>query len=396
MLYRLDRPARPREGSARLEIDLDVIASNYGKILAQVSPSRVMAVVKDNAYGHGLQPVAARLYREGCRDFGVATLIEAALLEESGIPPGSVLILRSLTSSELPLAVSRGFALTVASPDHLLAVDAVASRLCRSIDVHLKVDTGLGRLGFLPGQTAGMISAMERLSAARICGVYSHFAMTLKRHPHNDAQLERFIHVCTMLDARLPGLTRHIAATAATLGMPESRLDMVRLGGLLFGLTSVGELPWGLRKPLAFKAPLVQVKTVPPGWNVGYRLMFRAPDRMKVGVIAAGAGDGYPYALRFKADVLVRGIRCRVVGMGLDQCMIDLTNVSTAQEGEDTVLIGECNGATLNAEQLAEAAGTTFGELLSRISSRIPRLYLENGFVASIESPTEVRELVTC
>jgi len=395
LLYSLKKPARPRQGSTRVEINLDAMASNYQKIQAQVSPARVMAVVKDNAYGHGLQPVAVRLYREGCRDFAVGTLIEALLAAQSGIPADSVLILRSLTETELPVAVSHGFVLTAASPDYLLALNAVASRCSAAIDVHLKADTGLGRLGFLPDQAAEMVRAVEKAGAVRIRGVYSHFAMTAKRHPHNDAQFDRFLQVCGMLDSAVPGITRHIAATAATVGMPESRLDMVRLGGLLFGLTGVGELPWGLQQTLVFKAPLVQVKTVPPGWNIGYGLRFEAPDWMKVGVIAAGAGDSYPYALRFKADVLVRGRRCRVVGMALDQSIIDLTTVPAVQEGEDAVLIGECMGAKVGAEELAQAAGTSFGELLSRIPPRIPRLYLENDLVTSIESPVEVAELVT-
>jgi alanine racemase len=199
-----------------------------------------------------------------------------------------------------------------------------------------------------------------------------------------------------MFEAVAPGVTRHIAATAAAVHMPDSRLDMVRLGGLLLNLTPVGKSPWGLQTPLSFTAPVVQVKKVPPGWNIGYRLMFSAPDWMTVGVVAVGAGDSYPYALKFRADVLVRGQRCRVIGMGLDQSIIDLTNVPAAEDGDEALLIGVCEDGTLSAEDLADAAGTSYGELLSRIPSRIPRLYFENGLVTQIDSPTEMTELLTC
>jgi alanine racemase len=370
-----------------------------------------MAVVKDNAYGHGLVAVAKRLSREGCRLLAVATLQEALLLEAEGIPAGDILILRSLTATELPVGVRSGFALTIGDGDQLLEADRLAAAVSTRARVHLKADTGLGRLGFLPDQAEDMAGVVACLKATHVVGIYSHFAVTATRHEHNDKQMAAFLEVVRVLDRVVPGITRHIAATAATIGMPESRLDMVRPGGLLLGLTGVGENPWGVEPAMSFRAPLVQVKTVPPGWNVGYRLTYTAPDRQRIGTVAAGAGDSYPYALKLKADVLVRGRRCRVLGMALDQLMIDLSGVPGASTGDEAVLIGTSGstsegasgdasgdasgGASIGAEELGRIAGTSYGEILSRIPARIPRLYIEHGRVSLIESQTDMRDLLT-
>jgi alanine racemase len=395
MLYGPGKGKVPRQGVTRLEIDLDTIASNYHRIALAVAPSRVMAVVKDNAYGHGLIPVAMRLKQEGCRDFGVATLPEALALRDAGLRAGGILILRTLTATEIEPALIAGFRVTTGDPNELLRIDRLATAFGLQATVHLKVDTGLGRLGFLPDQTPQVIAATRKLQATKVEGVYSHFAVSAKRHESNDLQLQRFLEVTSALKESLPGVTQHIAATAALVGMQESWLDMVRPGGLLFGLTGLGEVPWGCAPALTFKAPIVQVKTVPPGWNIGYRLVYSAPDWLTIGVIAAGAGDSYPYSLKLKADVLVCGKRCRVLGMALDQCMIDLSPVPEAECGDEAVLVGESGGSTMSVEELARVAGTSFGEILSRVPGRIPRLYLENGHVSLIESLTDMSTTLT-
>ncbi|MDP2858103.1 MAG: alanine racemase [Bacillota bacterium] len=396
MLYYPGPRRTPRPGMTRLEIDLDAVGGNYRVLSDMVRPVAVMAVVKDNAYGHGLVPVALRLKREGCAAFAVATLQEALVLAGAGIPASSVLILRALTSPELVIAVGQGFAVTVGDSRQLQEVDALAANGGGSPAlVHLKLDTGLGRLGFLPAQAEEAASGIRSLTSTEVRGVYSHFAITAGGHPFMDTQLRRFNEACDVIGQSVPGTTRHIAASAATVGMREAWLDMVRPGGLLLGMAGLGEEPSGFKTALTLRAPVVHVKTVPAGWNVGYGLTYAAPDRQRIGIVAVGAGDSYPYALRGKSFVLVRGRRCRVVGMSLDQLMVDFSGVPDAVPGDEAVVIGSCGEESVSPKDLARLAGTSYGEILSRIPARVPRLYIENGYVSLVDSLTDLADAIT-
>jgi alanine racemase len=368
----------PHSGITRIEVNLTAIAENYRRLSEVVSPTKVMAVLKDNALGHGLVPVAKHLSDAGCRYFALATLSEAQRLRGNGID-GVVLLLRSLAPAELPAAIRDAFQVTIGDIRGLQLANDTARSLNRVAQVQLKIDTGLGRLGLLPDQVPEAIEVLRGLECIELKGVFSHFAVSARRHEFNDLQLRRFLQAAALVRQSQPAVIRHIAASSGTIGMPEAWLDMIRVGGLLYGLSSLGDVPWGLQPALRWIAPLVQVKTVPAGWNVGYGLRYQATVAQRIGVIASGAGDSYPYALRNKASVLVHGRRCRVIGMSLDQCIVDLSAVPEAEVGGEAVLIGEAGEAEIRPEELAELAGTTFGELLSRIPARIPRHYYESG-----------------
>jgi alanine racemase len=381
----------------RLEIDLDGVSGNYQALLALVSPASVMAVVKDNAVGHGLVPVALRLQRDGCKAFAVATLQEALVLEGAGIPASSILVLRALSPSELTVAIRQGFAVTAADGPQLREMDRLAHAFGGSpARVHVKIDTGLGRLGFLPDQAeeaAGTIRSLSR--STEVQGVYSHFAVAMRGHPFMETQYDRFMKACETILRAAPSAVRHMAASAATVVMPKAWLDMVRPGGLLLGLAGAEQTPPGFRAALTLRAPVIQVKMVPPGWNVGYGLNYAAEDHMRIGIVAIGAGDSYPYALRGKASVLVRGHRCGVLGMALDQLMVDFSAVPDAEPGDEAVLIGTDGSQTVSPQELADIAGTSYGEILSRIPARVPRLYIEGGHVTLVDSLTELADTLT-
>lgn len=375
----------PRTGITRIEVDLSRIGDNYRRLVEAVAPSKVMVVLKDNAYGHGLVRVAQRLYDAGCQYFALATLNEAQRLRDNGIG-GAMLLLRAPAPVELPAAIRDGFEVTIGDIRGLRLAGETARALGQVALVQLKIDTGLGRLGLLPDQVPEAVKVLRSLEHVELRGVFSHFAMSEKRHEFNDLQLQRFLEATALVQQAQPGVTCHIAASSGTVGMPEAWLDMIRVGGLIYGLSNVGEVPWGLQPALRWIAPLIQVKTVPAGWNVGYGLRYQASEAQRVGIIASGAGDSYPYALQDRASVLVHGHKCRVVGMSLDQSMIDLASVPEAEVGDEAVLIGAAGEAVIRPEELAELAGTSFGELLSRIPPRIPRHYYEHSELLFVDS----------
>ena len=354
-----------------------------------------MAVLKDNAYGHGLVRIAKHLHREGCRHFGVATLHEALTVQQAGINDSYILILRALTATELPVAMAHDFRIMIADLAQLRLASQIGERHSKSARVHLKIDTGLGRLGFLPDDVPALADALQNVKWVEVEGVASHFAVSASRHEFHGIQLTRFRAAVEQLQRVKPKFIRHIAASSVTTGMPEAWLDMVRISSLLYGLSNAEYVPWGLDTVLTWVAPLLQIKTVPPGWNVGYGLRYAAQDWLRIGVIGVGAGDSFPYALREKATVLVRGRRCRVLGMALDQSMIDLTNVPEAAVGDEAVIIGTSGDDYIRPEELARIAGTSYGEILSRIPPRIPRFYFERGqlsFVDTMEDGSAYRE----
>ncbi len=371
----------PVTGVTRVEVDLDALAANYRRLQDAAAPAAVMAVLKDNAYGHGLERVARELYAGGCRKFACATLGEALQLRRHCPGTYDLLILRALTATELPVAIAAGCAIIINSMEMLQRAEAAAAAAGTTVPVHLKVDTGLGRLGVLPDEVPAALAALPQARHLLLAGICSHFAMSWRRHEFSEQQFALFRTAMAQARTVRPDLIAHMAATAGLLTMPEARLDMVRVSSLLYGLSYLNEWPWGLQPVLRWVAPLIQVRTYPEGWNIGYRLLYRATANQRIGTLAVGAGDSFPYALRLKGHVLLRGRRCAILGMSLDQTMLDLTDVPDAATGDEAVLIGRDGNDELKAEELGGMAGTSYGEILSRLPARLPRLYRRNGQV---------------
>ncbi len=369
----------PTAGVTRLEIDLSVLTANYQRLVAALAPATVMAVLKDNAYGHGLIPVARQLYAAGCRRFACATLGEALELKRHCPGAYDLLILRALTESELPVAIDCGCQLTLHDLRTLDCAETLARAAGRQVPVHLKIDTGLGRLGFLPDEVPAALAALQQAPHLAVCGIYSHLAMSWRHHEFSVRQLALYQQAVAQARAHYPEIICHLAATAGALTMPEARFDLVRISSLLYGLSYLNEWPWGLEPVLRWVAPLIQVRAFPAEWNIGYKLLYRTTAGQRIGVLAVGAGDSFPYALRLKGVVLLRGRRCPIVGMSLDQTMIDLTPVPDAQPGDEAVLIGRDGADQLRAEEVGATAQTSYGEILSRIPARIPRCYSAGG-----------------
>ena len=383
------RPDLPPGTVTWLEVDLAALAGNVRALQARLADgARLGAVVKSNAYGHGVRLVAPAVLRAGAEVLAVGNLAEGLELRELVGPEVPVLVVGHVPPEGFPAAVGAGLELTVYDPDAVPALAAAARETGRPARVHLKVETGTNRQGL---REEDLLLLARRIAAAEgveIAGVGTHFADIEDTTDHSFAreQLARFRQAVARLEAEgiRPG-SRHTACSAAVLLFPETHLDLVRAGISLYGLwpsreTLVSARERGLdeielRPALAWKARIAQVKDVPAGEYVGYGRTYRATRPMRLAVLPVGYYEGYPRALSGRAHVLVRGRRAPVVGrVCMNMTMVDVTDVPGAAAGDEVVLLGRSGGEELRAEDLAAWAGTIHYEIVSRILPALPRV----------------------
>jgi alanine racemase len=361
-----------------LEIDLGRIAENYHRICAH-SGVAVMPILKANAYGHGLVAVAQRLVAEGAKQLGLAYLEEAIRLRESGIDV-SILVLGGILGRQIPEYIRHDLVMTASSVDKLRAIDQAAAAEGRRARVHLKVDTGMERIGVHWYSADSLLTASLSCSHVTVEGVFSHFAGSDARDRTGaELQLERFLEVTSFWDRNgLPTPTRHMANSGAILQLPAARLDMVRPGILLFGVYPSADVARSIvvQPAMTWKSRVVYFKVVKPGNPVGYGGAW-TPDRLtRVVTIPVGYGDGYLRSMAGSAQVIIRGQRYPVVGsVCMDQVMVDI-GWDSAWNGDEVVLLGEVPGQAIGADELARWAGTIPYEILTNINTRVPRLYV--------------------
>lgn len=370
--------ARP----TRVVVDLDALAANFRAIREQVAPAKVMPILKANAYGHGLVPVARLMEHLGADYLGVAVLEEGILLRKMGIRT-PILVLGGIWGSQVPLFLKYDLTLTASSIEKLQQIDQAAEALGTVARVHLKIDTGMERIGVHYYNAEAFLEAALRCRHVRVEGIYSHFAnadaadLTSAR-----LQLERFQEVLRFYEKRsLPLPLRHMANSAAILRLPEAYFDLVRPGILLYGVYPSPEVPRTVtvRPALSWVSRVVYFKVTKPGHPVSYGWTW-APQRMtRIVTVPVGYGDGYFRAMSNKAQVLIRGKRYPQVGrICMDQMMVDI-GWDSAYNGDEVVLIG-CQGEEcITAEDLAAWAGTIPYEVLTNITTRVPRVYIGQG-----------------
>jgi len=362
----------------RLEVDLDRLAGNYAVIRRHVGGRPVMPILKANAYGHGLVEVAARLVREGAPCLGVAFLEEALLLRERGIA-APILVMGGIMENQIPHFLRNDLTLTASSVGKLRQIEEAAAALGVRARVHLKVDTGMERIGVHHYNARGFLEESLRCSHCEIEGIYSHLASSdADDLGYARLQLARFREVLAFYEERgLPPPVRHIANSGAILQLPESHLDMVRPGILLYGVSPAaflaGRLP--VRPALRWTSRVVYFKVVRAGDPVSYHATWKSDHPVRVVTVPAGYGDGYPRRLSNRGEVLIRGRRYPVVGqVCMDQLVVNLEQDS-AWNADEVVLLGEQGGQAITAEELAERAGTIPYEVLTAINTRVPRIY---------------------
>lgn len=363
----------------RLEVDLGVLAENYRTLARHVAPARVMPIIKANAYGHGLVAVAQRLEACDAPYVGVAYLEEALRLRQAGVRM-PVLVLGGIVDSQIPRFLENDITLTASSVDKLMAVEACAAQLGCTARVHLKIDTGMERIGVHWYSAEKLLEASLRTPHLRVEGVFTHFANSDDRDlSHARLQLERFHEVLHFYEKRsLPTPLRHAANSGAILQMPESYLDLVRPGILFYGASPAVELPVTVpvKQAIRWSTRVVFFKVVKPGSPVSYGSRWTPKEMSRLITLPVGYGDGYLRAMSDRAEVIVHGQRRKVVGrICMDQIMVDI-GWSSAFNGDEIVLLGGSGEASIRIEELAAWAGTIPHEVLTSINTRVPRVYV--------------------
>ncbi len=372
-----------------LEISLGALRHNAGLLRDLVGARRAAFVVKGNAYGHGLIPVARAIEPFATR-LCVYTIEEALGLRAGGIG-APVLVLGPIPPEALDdaLAANVEFALWSAGP-FARRVCAAAHKRRQSAAVHLKVNTDLNRLGFEPHELVDALEDLLRLPEIVVAGIFSHLASAEELDsPYTMHQLAAFERALgqaqPLLDRRSLRPLRHIAASAAAMLWPQTRLDMVRLGIALYGLIpspqtreAMSAAPLDLRPALSYRSQIVVARTIAAGASVGYGGSFHAPRDMRIGVVPAGYADGVPRALSNRGAFAVDGAICPIVGrVAMNMTEIDLTLAPSARIGSTVTLIGHDAGATVSADDWATWADTINYEIVTRLPSEVRREFLD-------------------
>jgi len=366
------------------EIDLQALRENLAWLRHRVGPrARVITVVKADAYGHGLKDIARLLMQSGTDIFGVANLTEAEAVRSVG-QGWPILMLGACLPEEIEAAVREDVMPTISSLAEARLFSRAARRLGRRVAVHVKVDTGMGRLGAQPGEAVDLVRRIQRLPGLEVRGLYTHYASAEDDAAFSAAQASRFHRV-------LQGLARaglnvplvHANNSGGILFEKETVYSAARPGLLVYGIVPPGQrpLPPGLGRllhpALAWKCRVSLVRQLPRGATVSYGHTFRARCPLRVAVVTAGYGDGYPRAASGRAQVLIRGRRCPVLGrITMDQMVVDVSSVPGVQPGDEVVLVGRQGRQTISATDLANWAATIPWEVLTGISHRVRRVYL--------------------
>jgi alanine racemase len=360
------------------EVNLTRLSQNLKAIRAGVAPAKVMIIVKANAYGHGLAEVAKHLSSE-VDYIGVAVLEEGIFLRELGVNT-PILVLGGIWGDQVPQYLKHDLTLTASSKERLEQIDAVAAQMGMKAKVHLKIDTGMERIGVHYYNAHILQEAALNCVNVEVEGIFSHFANADSRDlAHARLQLERFSEVLYFYKKlSLPMPMRHMANSGAILQLPESHFDMVRPGIMLYGVYPSPVVPHSIliRPALSWKSRVVYFKVVKAEQPVSYGSIWQSDHPVRVVTIPVGYGDGYFRSLSSKAMVIIQGKRYPQVGrICMDQMMVDIEDDS-AFNGDEVTLLGESEGETISAQDLADWAGTIPYEILTNINTRVPRVYV--------------------
>jgi alanine racemase len=365
----------------RAEIDLSAIAANVALACRLAGPqTQVMAVVKADAYGHGAVPVAKTALDAGATWLGVATPEEAVPLRAAGTA-SRILVLGPITPEQADLVAAQDLDQCVSDLGQVEALDRAARASGRVVALHLKVDTGMGRVGLRPHEARRAAEKIRDLSCVHLVGLMTHFAEAeAEDQAFAREQLARFAEAMRDLAAAgLPRPIRHAANSAGLLFLPEARLDLVRPGIMLYGYH-----PRGLRRPaepmlrpaLRLRTEISQIHDVSRGESVSYGRTFVAKRDLRVATLPIGYADGVGRLLSNRGCVLIRGRRVSILGrVCMDMTMMDVTDVPDARVGDEAVLIGRQGAEEISADEVAEIQGTISYEVLCRIGPRVPRIY---------------------
>ena len=363
-----------------LEINLSVLRKNFEAIRDYSSPAKIMAIVKANAYGHGLVRVA-QLYQELNADYlGVAVLEEGLLLRENGITK-PILVLGGILSDQIPLFIKNDLSLTASSPDKLSQIDSIASSLNIKARVHLKIDSGMERIGVHYYSAESFLNAALKLRNVIVEGIYSHLANSeTSDFAYTNLQIERFNEVVSFFEKNsLERPLCHIANSAAILQHPSAGMDLVRPGILLYGVYPGEEVKKTIKVQPAmnWKSRVVFFKVIKPGHPVGYGSTWQTDHNVRAVTVPAGYGDGYFRKFSNRSEVILNGKRYKIIGnVSMDQIVVNIENDS-AYNGDEVILLGSDGVNEITCAEMAGWGETIPYEILTNINTRVPRIYIE-------------------
>jgi len=365
-----------------VEVDLARLTNNFLAIRQTVAPAKMMPILKANAYGHGLVEVARLMESLGADYLGVAVLEEGILLREKGIRT-PILVLGGILGNQVPYFLRHDLTITASSVEKLWHVDEIAEQLGVTARVHLKIDTGMERIGVHYYTAESLLETAVKCRHIDVEGIFSHFANSdVVDLTYSHLQLERFHEVLSFYEKHslAPPRLRHIANSGGILQLPEATFDLVRPGLLLYGVYPSPEALRSVvvRPALSWKSRVVYFKVIQPGHPVGYGSTWQTDHPVRAVTIPVGYGDGYFRSMSNRSQVLIRGRKYPLIGrVSMDQIVVNI-GWESAYNDDEVVLIGEMGSESITAEDLAGWAGTIPYEILTNINTRVPRLYVHS------------------
>lgn len=366
------------------EISLDDIKSNFLQFRQHVKqPTKIMAVVKADGYGHGAVEIAKTTIQMGADYLAVALLDEAITLREAGITD-PILVLGYTPSRSVKEAITQSITLTVFDHEILDEVILQSSILQKKASIHLKVDTGMSRIGVTTNEDA-LLLATKAIAAeyVHLEGIFTHFSNAdSEDSSYTEGQYEKFQAVLAFLEENHIHIPlRHCCNSAATMKFPKMHLDMVRVGVALYGLypdSTLKKLPFQLKQAMSFKSRIAAIKKVAPSQPISYGCTWKPSSEAMIATLPLGYADGLSRLLSSRGKVLVHGQKANIAGrVCMDQSMIDITDIPGCTVGDEVVIFGENHSSFQSVDEIAEIMGTINYEVVCLIGKRVPRVYVD-------------------
>lgn len=373
--------------SAWVDVNLDDLLWNYAFISEKVAPATVIPVIKGNALGFGSPVVSRALAGAGAELLAVSNLNEALEIRRHRVSTG-ILAMNGLLPTQMELAAREDITFFVFDEESMRAANECGRALKNRVRVHLKIDSGLGRLGFLPADALVIKRALDRMEWLDVTGVASHLASPYldRDREFTYGQFHQFAEAASIVDPSHKAKW-HLTASSGVLRYPDMHLDAVRTGCLLHGLSRVWPLPWDLKRHATYRARIVQVKDLPEGHNIGYlrpNRQFSVSKNTRIAIVPIGSHDGLTGAHADTGLVLVHGKRCRILGLASCQMMVDVSDIDPVMVGDEVVVYGKQGDDEITAFDCGAQVGSSYG-ITSTLHRRVPRIYWKGGTCVAID-----------
>lgn len=374
------------------EIDLDAIAYNTRNIKKLIGDKDLIAVVKANCYGHGAIDIIPTLLENGVSQFAVAMISEAIEIRKNNIA-SPIMILGFTPLYLCEELINNDIEQTVYDLDYARQLSKIAIGLNKKVKIHIAIDTGMGRIGFLPNdKSIDDIIEISSLEGIDIVGIFTHFSTSdEKDKEYSNQQFSKMMSVIDTLQERGVDIPlKHVANSGAIIDLPDTYLDAVRAGIILYGYYPSNEINKNnldLKPALTLKATVVNVKTLEKDMYISYGRTFKTTDKTVVATIPVGYADGYVRKLGENGKVIIKGHFAPIIGrICMDQFMVDVTNIPNVNIGDEVILLGEKNGLKYNADDMAEKLDTINYEITCMLKSRLPRVYIKNKHIINVKN----------